>query len=364
MAKSLFVKGADFVAAMVFMFASTNLVLELGAVILVLLGWQFAASELVGGTIMIVLLALLGGLWLRGKLVVEARARLTREQERDDVHGHLPLGDAAISHEPPAAKHRSKAGWTEAATCAVNDLSMLKRELVIGYAVAGFLAVAVPDRFWDAAFIHGHGLWTTLENVAVGPLIAMVSFVCSIGNVPLAAALWKAGISFGGVVSFIFGDLIALPLLLVYRRYYGNRLTVRMLGVFWAVMSAAGLATGAIFEAAGLEPAARPAEIAPAHFSWDYTTYLDIVFLALFGIVYWVSRRREASDGDGGYAIDPVCGMRVETANAPSRKLHEGQMLYFCSDRCRLRHRPAEAPRSPAEAGAGTVGPAGAGEGR
>jgi hypothetical protein len=171
----------------------------------------------------------------------------------------------------------------------------------------------------------------------VGPLIALVSFVCSIGNVPLAAALWKGGISFGGVVSFIFADLISFPLLLVYRRYYGTRLMARMLVIFWGVMSVAGLVTEVIFRAAGLVPAIRPTQVAPAHFSWDYTTYLNIVFLVLFALLYWAYRNRARLGGNDGYALDSVCGMQVEVANAPASTVQAGKRFYFCSDRCRVR---------------------------
>src|SRR5664280_1054148 len=151
-----------------------------------------------------------------------------------------------------------------------------------------------------------------------GPFIAIISFVCSIGNVPMAAALWKGGISFGGVVSFIFADLITFPLLLIYRRYYGTRLMLRMLAIFWGVMSTAGLITEGIFKVAGLIPANRPAEVAPAHFSWNYTTYLNIVFLVLFAAMYWAYRNRERLGGEE-HQEDDVCGMQVETANAPPR---------------------------------------------
>jgi uncharacterized membrane protein YraQ (UPF0718 family)/YHS domain-containing protein len=335
MAKSLFVKGADFVAASVFMVASTNLVVELGIVLVVLMGWQFAASEFVGGVVMIVLLSLVGGFWLRGKLVVEARQRLTGEAGYD--HDHAPSKSVALQHEPWSKKLRSRRGWADAASYTMADLKMLRRELVIGFGVAGFLAVVVPTQVWNAVFIHGHGGWTTLENVAVGPLIALVSFVCSIGNVPLAAALWKGGISFGGVVSFIFADLISLPLLLIYRRYYGTRLMARMLVIFWGVMSIAGLITEVIFRAAGLVPAIRPTQVAPAHFSWDYTTYLNIVFLVLFAVLYWAYRNRVRLGGDDRYALDLVCGMQVEVANAPASSAQGGKRFYFCSDRCRVR---------------------------
>jgi uncharacterized protein len=196
------------------------------------------------------------------------------------------------------------------------------------------LAALVPTSVWQAVFISGHGFWTSLENVIVGPFIAIISFVCSIGNVPLAAALWKGGISFGGVISFIFADLIAFPLLMIYRRYYGTRLMLRMLAVFWALMSTAGLVTEGIFRGIGLVPTVRPTTIAPAHFSWNYTTYLNIVFLLLFACLYWIYRNRERFGGGRGYAKDPVCGMQVEISEAPASLRKGGERFYFCSDRC------------------------------
>jgi uncharacterized membrane protein YraQ (UPF0718 family)/YHS domain-containing protein len=335
MSKSLFVKGADFVASMVFMFASTNLVLELGIVLIVLMGWQFAAAEFAGGAIMIVLFAVLGGLWFRGRAIAQARQRL--EDESASAHQRRPDEDEILQSQPWGTKLRSKGGWANAATYTMADLAMLRRELVVGYTVAGFLAVLVPTHVWNTVFLHGHGFWTSLENVIVGPFIAIISFVCSIGNVPLAAALWHGGISFGGVISFIFADLIAFPLLLIYRRYYGTRMTLRMLVLFWAVMSTAGLITERIFRVFGAIPTTRPDIVAPAHFQWNYTTYLNIAFLALFGLLHWTYRNRERLGGGSGYAIDPVCGMQVQTANAPASLVSYGQVIYFCSDRCRQR---------------------------
>jgi uncharacterized membrane protein YraQ (UPF0718 family)/YHS domain-containing protein len=364
MAKSLFAKGADYIAAMVFMFASTNLVIELGIVLVVLLGWQFAVSEFVGGIIMIVLLATLGALWLRGRLVVQAGERLRaaddehheehdHDHEHQHDHQHGTADGTDVTRLPWPARLRSRAGWADSATYTMADLTMLRRELVVGYAVAGFLAVLVPTSVWQAVFISGHGFWTSVENAVVGPFVAIISFVCSIGNVPLAAALWKGGISFGGVIAFIFADLIAFPLLMIYRRFYSTRLMLRMLVVFWALMSTAGLVTGAIFSGAGLVPTARPTTVAPAHFSWDYTTYLNIVFLALFGLLYWTYRNRGRLGGGGGYALDPVCGMQVETAHAPATVVRAGERHYFCSDRCAERfadradeaEHPGAAPR-------------------
>ena len=239
MARSLFARGADFLAAMVFMFASTNLVVELGIVLVVLIGWQFIAAELVGGIIMIVLLVVAGGLWFRGRALTEARSAV--EGGQNARHGDD--ADSDRQRQPWGLRVRSRAGWADAAGYTMSDLTMLRKEMVIGFTVAGFLATLVPTQVWNDVFVHGHGFWTSLENVIVGPFVAIISFVCSIGNVPLAAALWKGGISFGGVVSFIFADLITLPLLLIYRKQYGRRMTLRMLGVFWSVMSAAGLIT-------------------------------------------------------------------------------------------------------------------------
>ena len=297
MAKSLFVKGADYIAAMVFMFASTNLVIELGIVLIVLMGWQFAVSEFVGGIIMIVLLATFGALWLRGRLVVQARERLEATEDGARAPARSARRTTRPASLPLKVRLRSMAGWADSATYTMSDLTMLRRELVIGYTVAGFLAVLVPTSVWQAVFITGHGFWTSVENAIVGPFIAIISFVCSIGNVPLAAALWSGGISFGGVIAFIFADLIAFPLLLIYRRYYGTRLMLRMLAVFWALMSTAGLLTELLFRAAGLVPTMRPTTIAPAHFSWNYTTYLNLIFLALFGVLYWLYRNRERLGG-------------------------------------------------------------------
>jgi len=338
MSKSLFAKGADFTSSMVFMFASTNLVLELGIILVVLMGWQFAVSEFVGGAVMVVLLASLGGLWFRGRQIQDARDRL--EVQGADAHGHdehAHHAELELQGESWSTKLRSKGGWANAATYTMADLTMLRRELLLGYTIAGFLAAIVPVHFWNLVFIHGHGFWTSLENVVVGPFIAIISFVCSIGNVPLAAALWRGGISFGGVVSFIFADLIAFPLLLTYRRYYGTKLTLKMLALFWAVMSVAGLATEGLFSVTHLIPKTRPVQIAPAHFSWNYTTYLNIIFLVIFGLLYWTYRNRLRLGGGSGYALDPVCGMQVQTSNAPASLLHDGVRVYFCSDRCAKR---------------------------
>jgi uncharacterized membrane protein YraQ (UPF0718 family)/YHS domain-containing protein len=342
MAKSLFQKGADFVTAMVFMFASTNLVIELGIVLVILMGWQFAAAEFVGGAVMIVLLTLLGGLVLRRRLTETARQRLAGGQRAGghDHHAMVGVSDARqteLEAAPWSTKLTSKAAWADAASYTMADLIMLRKELVIGYLVAGFLTVLVPNHVWNAVFIHGHGLWTSVENVVVGPFIALISFVCSVGNVPLAAALWKGGISFGGVISFIFADLITFPLLLIYRKYYGTALTLRLLALFWAVMAAAGLMVEGLFSVAGLIPHHRSQTIVATRFQWNYTTFLNIAFLALFAGLYWLYRHRDRLGGGAGLALDPVCGMQVRTADAPAQSSVGGRPFWFCSDRCRER---------------------------
>jgi YHS domain-containing protein/uncharacterized membrane protein YraQ (UPF0718 family) len=332
MSKSLFQRGADFITSMVFMFASTNLVVELGIVLIVLIGWQFAAAEFVGGAIMIGLLVLVGALWLATPAVERARQALNASGSKmQHDHGDAAEGQGRL---PWRQRVRSRGGWADAASYTMADLTMLRREMVLGYLVAGFLAVLVPSTAWNEIFLTHHGWATSVENVIVGPFIAVISFVCSIGNIPLAAALWKGGISFGGVVSFIFADLISFPLLLIYRRFYGTGLTVRLLGVFWLVMSLAGLAVEAIFQGGGLVPARRPGPPVADHFSWNYTSYLNLVFLALFALMYWAYRNRERLGGGSGYALDPVCGMQVEAANAPARAWHDGRSYFFCSDRC------------------------------
>ena len=335
MAKSLFQKGADFTTAMVFMLASTNLVIELGLVLWILIGWQFALSEYVGGIVMIGLLAVLARFFFRPAIVERARQHLVDRNNatvRDQLHdpaGEQPLGFAS--------RARSPAAWAEAASYTMADLVMLRKEMIVGYLVAGFLAVLVPNSLWNAIFFHGHGVATSIENVIVGPLIAILSFVCSIGNVPLAAALWKGGISFGGVVSFIFADLITLPLLLIYRRFYGWAMTLRILAAFWLVMAIAGLATEYLFGTAGLVPATHPTEVVEPSFQWNYTTYLNLIFLGVFAALYWLYRNRVRLGGGARYAIDPVCGMQVERQLAPATVRRGDQTVFFCSDRCRDR---------------------------
>lgn len=332
LAKSLFQRGADFTTAMVFMIAATNLVVELGIVLWLLMGWQFALAEFVGGAIMISLFVLIAPSVFPAAELEQARERLNA---RAAAMGSRDGSDAAERHGANLWQRlRSKAGWADSAGYAVSDLSMLRRELVIGYLVAGVLAVAVPASAYDMVFFSGHGIWTDLENVIVGPFVAFVSFVCSIGNVPLAAALFKGGLSFGGTVAFVFADLIALPLVIIYAKFYGRRIALRILFSFWAVMSVSGLVVDLLFRAVGIPAPGRPVEIAHASFEWNYTTWLNAIALVVAAVVYRLYRNRGQFGEMGSYAKDPVCGMQVERAHAPATDVHDGTPYYFCSDRC------------------------------
>ena len=332
MAKSLVAEGANFVTAMVFMFASTNLVIELGIVLAVLIGWQFTASELFGGLLMIVLFVLTAQLTLRPSLIAAASPRWGATRGRSEASP-----DSIRRSAPWRERLRSKALWRAAAGYAIADLRMLRKEIVGGFLVAGFLAALVPATAWGDLFLSGHGLASSVENAAIGPLIAMLSFVCSVGNVPLAAALWKGGISFGGVASFLYADLITFPLLLIYRKYYGGRLTLHLVGTFWLVMAAAGLATQYLFGALGAIPHSRPHQIAQHALGWNLTTGLDLIALLLLAGGFVISRQVGTGDAGGAFALDPVCGMQVERSSAPARLTHGGRTVYFCSDRCRDR---------------------------
>jgi uncharacterized membrane protein YraQ (UPF0718 family)/YHS domain-containing protein len=319
LAKTLFQRGADFTAAQAFMFASTNLVVELGVVLWLLVGWQFAAAEFAGGTLMIVLITIVLPLVVSDAEQAAVRAALRPAHEHDHAGG------------------AGKASLADAAAYMIGDLTMLRRELVIGFVVAGFADTAVPIRFWRSLFLTGHGAWSEVENAVLGPFLAIISFVCSIGNVPLAAALWSGGISFGGTIAFVFADLITLPLLLIYRKYYGTRLTVKLLAVFWATMSVAGLATEAVFRAVGIAPHADPSrhgDIGRDVWGWNYTTVLDLLALVVFAYFYLLYRQRDRLGAAGRFAKDPVCGMQVEIAQAPATVRHDGDTFYFCSDHC------------------------------
>ena len=286
LARGLFRKGANFTAVMVFEIASTNLVVELGIIMALLLGWQFTAAEFVGGPIMVVLIAVLFRLFLRQRLVDAAKSQSDRGLA-GSMEGHAAM-DMSVQAEGSLWSRLSSAeGFTSVAHVFVMEWAAVLRDIVLGLLIAGALGAWVPDTFWQHLFLTGHPLLAKIWGPLLGPIISIFSFVCSIGNVPLAAVLWNGGISFGGVISFIFADLIILPILVIYRKYYGTKMMLFILATFYLTMVAAGYVVELIFGATGLVPATRNAKVLNPTISWDYTTYLNIAFILLGTVLVW-----------------------------------------------------------------------------
>lgn len=280
LARSLFRKGADFTAAMAFEIGSTNMVVELGIILALLMGWQFTAAEFVGGPLMIVALAVLFRLFVRSRLVDAAREQAERGIA-GSMEGHAAM-DMSIKGDGSFRRRLfSPAGFTAVSHVFVMEWLAILRDLVLGLLIAGAVAAWVPEKFWQSFFLVDHPVWSALWGPLVGPVVAIVSFVCSIGNVPLAAVLWNGGISFGGVIAFIYADLLILPILNIYRKYYGTKMMLTLLGTFYAAMVAAGYLVELIFGTTGLIPAQRNAIVLEASISWNYTTFLNIAFLVL-----------------------------------------------------------------------------------
>jgi len=286
LARSIFRKGADFTSAMAFQFASTNLVVELGIIMALLLGWQFTLAEFVGGPLMIALLALLFRRFLTQRLVDEAREQADKGLV-GSMEGHAEMDMSVHRRGSVWQRLRSPEGFTATANYFVMDWAAIWRDIVGGLLIAGALAAWVPESFWQRLFFEHHPTLAKFWGPLIGPLVAMLSFVCSIGNVPLAAVLWNGGISFGGVLAFIFADLIILPILDIYRRYYGLRMAAFLLVTFYSAMALSGLAVEFVFQAIGLAPTERHAKIVEASVTWNYTTILNIAFLALAALLVW-----------------------------------------------------------------------------
>src|SRR5712671_3735811 len=285
LARSLFRKGANFTAAMAFEMASTNLVVELSTIMLVLLGWQFTLAEFIGAPVMVGLLVLLFRRFLNRELLEEAKAQADKGIARR-MEGHAEM-DMSVSEGTLWQRLTSERGLTAISHYFVMDWVAVWLDIVGGLLIAGALAAWEPDEFWRPFFIVDHPLLATLWGPIVGPLVAVISFVCSVGNIPLAAVLWNGGISFGGVIAFIFADLIVLPILNIYRKYYGLKMTGFLFVTFYAAMAAAALVVELIFGALGLMPAQRNARVVEASITWDYTTWLNIAFLILAGLLVW-----------------------------------------------------------------------------
>ena len=283
LARALFRQGASFTSAMVFEIASTNLVVELGVILAVLIGWQFTLAEFVGGPIMIVLIAVVFRLFLRQRLIDAARAQ-SELGLAGSMEGHAAM-DMTI-HEDGSLWHRlrSDQALTSISHIFIMEWAAVIRDIVIGLLIAGAVAAWVPDAFWGHFFAVGHPVLSKVWGPLIGPVVSMMSFVCSVGNVPLAGVLWNAGISFGGVVSFIFADLIILPILFIYKKYYGTRMMLFVLASFYATMVAAGYLVELLFSLLGLVPTARDAKVGQTTIQWNYTTVLNIV--AILGALY------------------------------------------------------------------------------
>jgi uncharacterized protein len=334
-AKSLFQKGASAASALAFQFASTNLVWELGLVLWILLGWRFTLAEFLGGAVLIVLMTVLLRLFVSPKLEAEAREHaLTADagHEHHAVESTLPLRRRLVSTE----------AWSDVAYNFRGDWEMLWKEIGTGFLLAGFAGL-IPNRVFEAAFLTDSPTPLRLiENVIVGPLIAVASFVCSVGNIPLAAVLWSGGISFAGVLAFIFADLIVLPIIAIYRKYYGSRFALRIVALMFVTMVLAALAIDGIFGAAHLVPHTRPTRgdvFMPI--GLDYKLVLNVLGVVVFAALIALTMR--------GGATDPMCGMTVDRAKA-LRLDHDGATYYFCGPGCRdrfeVRARGLEPPRA------------------
>jgi uncharacterized protein len=317
-AKSLFQKGASLASAMAFQFASTNLVFEIGIVIWLFLGWQVTLAEFAGGLLLIVLM------WIGVKLLIPRR-------DEEQARAHAQAADSGHVH-PTAGGSRilSLDSWTDVARNFRGDWVMLWREITLGFLIAGFVAL-LPMDFFNGLFLTDQGgALQLIENVIVGPLVAVLSFVCSVGNIPLAAVLWARGISFSGVIAFVYADLIIIPLVLIYGRYYGWRIAAVIVSLMFGAMVVAALAIDGLFSAAGLIPQDRPSidSITEREITWNYTAVLNIVFTLVAVALFALTLRRGARD--------PVCGMSVDRGRALSLE-HDGKRYYFCGPGCRDR---------------------------
>ncbi len=320
-AKSLLQRGASAASALAFQFASTNLVWELGVVLWLLIGWRFTVAEYLGGLVMIALMALLMRLFVSRELEARARAHAI---DAETGHQHRSAGEDERSWR---ARLRSAQAWSDVAHNFRGDWRMLYREIAIGFLIAGFVA-QLPNGFFGGLFLrHGPAALRTVENVVAGPVIAMLSFVCSVGNVPLAAVLWSGGISFAGVLSFLFADLVVLPILAIYRKYYGTAFALRITALMLVTMVLAALLVDALFAGVGLAPSGpRPTRTAIfSSLRLDHTFVLDVLGLAVFAALFALTVRRGARD--------PVCGMRVDRATAV-RAERAGRTWFFCSEHC------------------------------
>ena len=319
-AKSLFQKGASAASALAFQFASTNLVIELGVVMWLLIGWQFTLAEFVGGLILILVMTGLLRLFVSRRLEDQAR---DHAQAADTGHQHH-TANARLSLRQ---RLLSADAWSDVAHNFRNDWGMLWKEILTGFFLAGLVA-QLGNSFFNGLFIKDAPAGIrTIENVIVGPIIAVLSFVCSVGNVPLAAVLWSGGITFGGVIAFIFADLIVLPIIAIYRKYYGTKFALRITALMFVTIVISALIVDGLFSLGGIVPHTRPsrADIFSS-VQLDYKLFLNILGLAIFAGLFYLTIRRGATD--------PACGMKVDRRKAYVAE-RDGHTVYFCSEHCR-----------------------------
>jgi uncharacterized protein len=280
LARSLFRKGASFTSAMAFEIASTNLVIELGIILALLLGWQFTLAEFIGGPLMIVFLAVLFRIFLRQRMVKDALHQ-ANEGRAGSMEGHAAMDMSVEGNGSFWGRLASSDGYTSVSHIFVMEWAAVLRDIIIGLVIAGAVGAWMPNSFWQSLFLTDHPFWAKVWGPLVGPIVAVLSFVCSVGNVPLAGVLWNGGISFGGVVSFLFADLIILPIIVIYAKYYGRKMALFITATFYASMVVAGYVIEIVFGVLGLIPSERNAKVVDASISWNYTTYLNIAFLLL-----------------------------------------------------------------------------------
>jgi len=318
-AKSLFQKGASAAATLAFQFASTNLVLELGIVIWVLIGWQFTLGEFVGGLLLVVVMTLFVRVFISPRAERSARENARRA---DTGHQHYAAGE----HMTLRQRLSSASAWSDVAHNFRNDWSMLWKEITVGFLLAGFIG-QLPNSFFSALFVtHAPAGLRLLENALAGPLVAVLSFVCSVGNVPLAAVLWSGGIGFAGVIAFIFADLLVLPIVWIYRKYYGTAFTVRIVVLMLVTIVLAALLVDGLFSATALIPHAHPTRTDIfGTIGVDYKLFTNVLGVVIFAALFALTINRGADD--------PVCGMRVDRHKAVHMDF-AGQRFYFCSHHC------------------------------
>ncbi len=366
-------KGAHVVNVLAFMFASTNLIVELGLMILLLLGWEFLVAELLGGLVLIAVMALIVRLTLPEALFDEVRAELNRQDHDRGVtmdptcgmegtaeHTIVTNGGETLKFCSEGcletyrqqlvggggwrAELRSWGGWYKLGNQYRREWSMIWTDVVAGFLVSGFVIVFVPQRVWNALFVQGNRLLMTAENAIVGVAIAVVSFVGSMGNILFAVALWGGGISFAGVIAFVYADLITIPVLNVHRKYYGWSVMLYIFGVFFVTMAFTGFLMELLFDALGIVPNLAGGETATEerYFELNYTFYLNLVAFALSGFLLYVYRR---GLGAPGQYRDPVYGMRTDDRGPNAT--HGGETYYFCSTACKrtFEDAPAEFER-------------------